>query len=472
MTRAPISSPESIAEKSDLTLKMLCASVLSQPYSFHQVDGRLSKKMLSGAGSRHEGAKWGRVLAECQRQFSTLKSFTPKTIATALELPPLTKAAQYGSDIEPGMAFQFFFEAFGRAVEFEIATERMPGWLYVGMSSEQIVVESEKYRRECGLVQGQVGGDGEKEYEDYLFRLIDGTLPSPACTPFLAGLRRAIPAYNGGDYIVFGMLTGHGKSYFAQNQLIYNARNDVHTLLINLENTPKDVQKRLHRMVLGKEIPKRDETISQEFAKELKESWRATKSLLKSVCNPGRSLSAIVSTIRQAWADGRAKMVIVDYIQLVKIQGFAGPKAYELAEVSATFRALSLELDIPIIVLAMGKIDVAQRADKRLHEGDLRDCNSIVQDAPIFIAGYRPEKFGIKTWTDDRGAQFDYPQGYADFVIEKGRDTGSGLIECRFDHIRGFYDVSEQDITTNEIPEYNPAAGMSPNRAAIEDVPF
>jgi hypothetical protein len=83
---------------------------------------------------------------------------------------------------------------------------------------------------------------------------------------------------------------------------------------------------------------------------------------------------------------------------------------------------------------------------------------------------YRPGYFDIKHYETPSGGKEIYPEGYADKFIAKGRKIGTSLAACRFDHIRGFYDVP--DATQFPAVEFNPAAVTRANIQNGEDVPF
>lgn len=83
---------------------------------------------------------------------------------------------------------------------------------------------------------------------------------------------------------------------------------------------------------------------------------------------------------------------------------------------------------------------------------DIKDCADFTQDATIVQCLYRPGYFGVTTRTESGGQEI-YPEGYADKFIAKGREIGTGLAKCRFDHIRGFYD--EPTAQPNYAPSYD-----------------
>jgi hypothetical protein len=63
----------------------------------------------------------------------------------------------------------------------------------------------------------------------------------------------------------------------------------------------------------------------------------------------------------------------------------------------------------------------------------------------------------------------EYDPNHAEIIIVKGRESGTAVAECRFSHIRGFYDIPN----TQTAPTYPPPIDISTARPKNDqDVPF
>lgn len=460
---------QTIAEEAQTRYETAFAALanrcLGEPYGFHIVAPLLAPGLLE---SDLQSAK---VVFACLSQHTKNGSYTPQSIALEYGMHPseALKMAQLDSEMSLQDAMEAFLLYHGQWAEIRVAgfTE---AWVMKGMSSEEIQAEAAKARKAMGLCARLAASDGKDEFEKKLLAAIDGIRYEYPVTPYLADMRRVVPYYEPGDYIVTAALTGQGKSYDVLNQILHNAKSGIPSAYINLENTPVNVQKRLWQMERGERF-RADLSGTDHEMREHLAAWERVKKYPVFSYNPGRSLTAIVSTIRQAWYEHGIQFAGIDYAQLVNIAGYKGNRNYELGEVSGTLRALALELQIPIYALAQLKQEVAKTGEKRGGMYDIKDCADFSQDATIVKILYRPGYFDIHDFELPGGGREPYPDGYADHFIAKGRETGPELVKCRFDPVRGFYDVPEP----TQFPSAQPFDGNTITAARPmndQDIPF
>jgi replicative DNA helicase len=136
------------------------------------------------------------------------------------------------------------------------------------------------------------------------------------------------------------------------------------------------------------------------------------------------------------------KMIIIDYLQLLQTD----PKMTKndgIGEMTRMLKNLTIELDIPIIVLAQLSRDVEKRGgDHKPNLSDLRDSGNIEQDMDIVIFPYRPEYYQIVQDAEGKNCE---NQTY--LIVAKNRDgkLGEALVFHNLALSR-YYNTYEQFI--------------------------
>ncbi len=465
--QSPTAATNGAWDRYDRALETLTCRALGEPYNFYRIDAEIHQAMF-GQGV------FGKLLQECREQFRKSNRYNVFTVAAATNLAPETVSefSRRDSEIDLVYAFEMFRDIYGQFVEIRIA-DFVSGWVGQNKTSEEIKIEAEKMRRELGVSPRATGSDGKEEFESELLAALDGKVFQYPVKPHLERMRRAVQHYEPGDYVIVAALSGVGKTYYALNTIYYNALQGVPCCCINLENTPKNIQKRMWQLHGGVKF-RRDMRGSDEQGTEALRVWEEVKRMPFKSCNPGPTLPAILSTIRHEYNERGIQLVVIDYAQLINIPGYRGGRNYELGEISAAFRALSLELNIVVMVLAQLKQEVSRSGDRRGGLYDIKDCANFAQDATYVHSLYRP--FYHEVYENDQGIPYD--ENYADIRTVKGRETGKMEAQCVFDEIKGFQDnVDSPAPTATQFPAttYNQPA-ESAIRAArdaeFEDMPF
>jgi replicative DNA helicase len=169
----------------------------------------------------------------------------------------------------------------------------------------------------------------------------------------------------------------------------------------------------------------------------------------------------VQSKIKQIAMDHKIKLVIIDYLGLLK-----GPTLYsgnynrqaEVAMFSRTLKQIARLNNIPILVLAQLNRNMEQRSKKadgvRPMLSDLRDSGAIEQDADIvsFLSKYVPDEI-------EEGEDFyrESPTIQIEYNIAKNRKGPTGLVN--FDFIKSIGRFEEKRFVplkgVNENKNYN-----------------
>jgi replicative DNA helicase len=127
---------------------------------------------------------------------------------------------------------------------------------------------------------------------------------------------------------------------------------------------------------------------------------------------------------RRLKSDHGLGMVIVDYLQLMKGRSRVESRQQEISEISRSLKALSKELNIPVIAVSQLSRKTEERTGNRPQLSDLRESGAIEQDADLILFIYRDEVYNRSEDNPNRGK--------AEVIIGKQRNGPIGKIDLAF----------------------------------------
>lgn len=137
----------------------------------------------------------------------------------------------------------------------------------------------------------------------------------------------------------------------------------------------------------------------------------------------GLTPTELSARARRVWNENDGlSLIMVDYLQLMRVPEFSDNRTLEIAEISRSLKALAKELKVPVVALSQLNRNLEQRADKRPVNSDLRESGSIEQDADLIMFLYRDEVYNENSEM----------KGIAEVIIGKQRNGPIGRVRLKF----------------------------------------
>jgi replicative DNA helicase len=242
-----------------------------------------------------------------------------------------------------------------------------------------------------------------------------------------ADLDKMTAGFQASDLIIVAARPSMGKTTFAMNLCEHAAlTRDKPVLIFSLEMPSEQIIMRMLAS-LGRIEQNRVRTGQLDD-----DDWGRLSSTMGLLLEKGQlyidDASALTPTElrsrarRIAREHGGLSMIMVDYLQLMRVPSLSENRTLEIAEISRSLKALAKELQIPVVALSQLNRSLEQRADKRPVNSDLRESGSIEQDADLIMFIYRDE-----VYHDDSA-----DKGIAEIIIGKQRNGPIGKVRLTF----------------------------------------
>jgi replicative DNA helicase len=238
-------------------------------------------------------------------------------------------------------------------------------------------------------------------------------------------LDRLTAGFQKGDLIIIAGRPGMGKTAFALNI----ARNvaieeNLPVAFFSLEMSKEQIGMRLMCMEARVDSQKlRTGFISQEECARIMATGQVFMHTPLFVDDqPAITPLELRAKARRIMAERGLGLVIIDYLQLMRIPDRVERREQEISEISRSLKALAKELNIPVIALSQLNRKVEERHDKRPQLSDLRESGAIEQDADVIIFLYRDEVYNKDT----------SEKGIVEVLVRKQRNGPTGDLKLSF----------------------------------------
>ena len=108
---------------------------------------------------------------------------------------------------------------------------------------------------------------------------------------------------------------------------------------------------------------------------------------------PSPTIMQIRTMARRLQTETNLGLIIVDYLQLISPSFYRDSSVQQYSEISRSLKALSRELNIPVLALSQLNRAVEARPKGRPKLSDLRETGSLEQDADVVLFVYREDRY-------------------------------------------------------------------------------
>lgn len=228
------------------------------------------------------------------------------------------------------------------------------------------------------------------------------------------------------DLIIIAARPGVGKTSFCLDIASHAAIQGGHRVgIFSLEMTKEQLMLRL----LSSRSKVSYSSIRSGFITELdlKKLVSAADTLSHSKIfiddTPAISILELRAKARRLWRDRGLDLLIIDYLQLMRASRRAETREREIAEISASLKALAKELSIPVIAISQLSRQTEARTEKIPQLSDLRESGALEQDADVVLFIHRQDVYKRK---DEEKTHI------AEIIVGKQRNGPTGVIKLAF----------------------------------------
>lgn len=300
-----------------------------------------------------------------------------------------------------------------------------------GMSSAEMIEEAERLLAQISKDDDKQGGF--ESIGDILKGAVDGIEDrfnnGESVTGISTGLDE-LDELTGGlqdtDLIIMAGRPAMGKSSISMNFAENAAINHDKTVAVFSLEMPKSQLANRMLSSIGRIEQKKIKTgklDGGDWDKLMGAAFKMKQSKLFIDDTAGISPSYVRNKLKKMEREhGSVDLVVIDYLQLMQIQGFKEGRVNEISEISRSLKAIAKEFNCPVIALSQLNRGLEQRPNKRPINSDLRESGAIEQDADIIMFVYRDEVYN----------QDSPDKGIAEIIIGKQRNGPIGTCRAAF----------------------------------------
>lgn len=256
-------------------------------------------------------------------------------------------------------------------------------------------------------IMNQYTMDSGRSLEDIINEYIDGIdqkISGNDKDTITTGLsfEKHINGFHPGDFIILAGRPKMGKSAIANTIAVNALKRGKRVMLVNNEMDEQSIVNRLIANLYNIDInilqnPKRMDKDNLKYLIRSVDDFRQNYPLELYSMNIKTPGQLFIEFNKLADRDRRPDFIIMDYLQLFRVEGKFNSRYDMVSELSWQVKMLASDLKVPILALSQVNRKCEERKDKRPVPSDLRESGNLEQDATAVMFVYRDEEYNDNT---------------------------------------------------------------------------
>jgi len=227
------------------------------------------------------------------------------------------------------------------------------------------------------------------------------------------------------NFVIIASRPSVGKTALGVNIAINAAlRNNIPVGFFTIEMSKEEIVKRM--LCVQAKIDSQKLISGYLSEKEANELVMSSKELEKAPIyiddTSDINVLELRAKARRLKAEHNVGIIFVDYLQLIQGPKNVDTREQEISHISRSLKALSKELNIPVVAMAQLSRQVEKNPNKRPRLADLRESGAIEQDADLIAFLYRDESKETQ----------EQPAVLTEVIIGKNRNGPTDIVKLVF----------------------------------------
>ena len=204
-----------------------------------------------------------------------------------------------------------------------------------------------------------------------------------------------------------------GKTTFVLNLALNLAKQSIPVLYISYDMSKEGICERLISILseIESDKIKKGSLLDEKSWNKITDAFENLEKLLNNkylnlISSCTLYYKDLFDKIREFKNEHKNGVIIVDYFQLIKLYRPEDTRIVELSSLAAAFKHLTMEIELPVILISQVSKKCEDRQDKKPILSDLAECDALAQHSDNLIFLYRNEYYNPEDIDAKNKAQF------------------------------------------------------------------